>query len=277
MRGKSRSCLVKAEDGKHYVTKFLWSPAVRRQLINEWIGAQLLERIGLATPPVSILEAATDFLDQQESKLDAISREPHALRGLHFGSQFPGNPRTSIVYDYLPDRFFPRVVNLDDFVGMLLLDLWCGKTSRRQAIFVREKKCRRLFRALMVEYRDLFGGEAWSLDGAGAPGLHISLAAYSTLQNEASLTSWLTKIIDIPDSFLRSLASSVPREWLEGDQLALNAMLERLIIRRDSLPELALGYIRSNRERFHFWDESPIAAKTHRDEIGAELHQRPAR
>lgn len=272
MRGKSHSYLVEMQDGKHYVTKFRWSPATRRQLINEWIGAQLLTSIGIATPPVSVVEATADFLDKQGGKLDAISRKPDALRGMHFGSQFPGDPGMSIIYDYLPDSIVARVVNLDDFVGMLLFDLWCGKTSRRQAIFVREKKRHGVFRALMVEYRDLFGGEAWSLDGAGAPGLHISRAAYSRLQNQASLAPWLTKIRDIPTTFLSSLASSVPQEWLEGDRLALNAMLQRLIIRRDSLPALALGYIRSSREYFPFWDESPVAVKTHRDETGPDPH-----
>jgi len=259
MRGESHSYLLDTKDGNHYVTKFAGSPLARRRLVNEWVGSQLLSHLGLATPSVRMVETTADFIQAHSGKLSATGLDPAALRGPHFGSQFPGDPATSVVYDFLPDRFLVQVENLDDFVGTLIVDLWCGKMSRRQAIFIRSQERTGWFRALMIDNGDLFGGEAWLLDGAGAPALHLSLAAYTSLRSTADLAPWLTKIQNIPESFFRSLASIVPTEWVGGHGLELDALLRQLSFRRSDLRSRVLSSLRPKVDSLPSWvDETPV-------------------
>jgi hypothetical protein len=261
MRGDSHSYLLGTSEGNYFVTKFAGKVGAHRRLINEWIGSQLLSRLGLATPSVSIVEITADFTDANGGKLSATGLDPSSLRGLNFGSEFPGDPAATAVYDYLPDSLLAKVENLGDFVGTMLIDLWCGKATRRQAVFVRSKRNPEAFQALMIDNDDLFGGLAWRIEDAAAPGLHLSLAAYSKLTGIADLTPWLTKIRDIPESFFQGLFASVPHEWGEDDRLALSILLWRLSNRRADLEALALGYIRSNRTLFPSWVEAAPARR----------------
>ncbi len=252
MRGESQSYLLGTTDGNYFVTKFAGREGARRRLINEWVGSKLLSRLGVATPLVRIVETSEDFIESHRGQFAAAGLDPSVLRGLHFGSQVPGDPAKVAIYDYLPDRLLAKVENLGDFIGALTVDLWCGKTSKRQAIFVRADQKSRLFRALMIDNDEMFGGGAWRIGGA-SPGLHLSLVPYANLVDMAALDPWLSKIESIPQGFFPSLVSSLPEEWIQRDGLALIAMLRRLSIRRDSLRSLALTYLRSNSKLFPQW------------------------
>lgn len=273
MRGISRSHLLAADDGNCYVTKFARNSEARRRLINEWLGSQLLSRVGIATPPAAIIEASAAFLSAHESKLASISREPVSLQGFHFGSQFPGDPATTAVYDYLPDQLLARVENPDDFLKTLVVDLWCGKTSRRQAVFVRSQEHAGAFRALMIDNDDLFGGNAWAFADSTDPRLCFSLVVYSGLTGMVDLTSSLAEIRSIPAAFIEALALSVPTEWTAGDGPALRGLLERLIARQRALPSLVRSFFQSNGALFPSWvNEASI-----RKAPGSECPNRNAR
>ena len=253
MRGESHSYLLGTSDSNFFVTKFSGGVGTERRLINEWVGSKLLSRIGLATPSVRIVEITDEFINGHHDKLSAHGLEPSSLRGLHFGSQFPGDPATSVVYDYLPDRFLAKVENLPDFIGTLLVDLWCGKASRRQAIFVKSPPTVGLFRALMIDNDEMLGGEAWRLEEAATPGLHLSLVPYAALAGVADLNPWLSKIESIPEQFFLSLASTVPEAWKKREDLPLTALLRQLSLRRSSLRSIALNCLRSNSKLFPRW------------------------
>ena len=138
-------------------------------------------------------------------------------------------------------------------MGVLLFDLWGQKTTQRQAIFPMKKGGSRGFDALMVDNDSLCGGEAWSLDGAAAPVWYFRQVVYSNLAHMADLAPWFEKIDNIPESFFTHLVASVPREWMAGDELALQALLRRLSTRRNKLRALAFSYLCSNSEFFLSW------------------------
>ena len=258
MRGESHSYLLSSDDGNLYVTKFVWGET-RRHAINEWIGSQLLSHLGLATPPTSIVEVTEDFVEEHGAKLSGVGCKPSELIGLHFGSRSPGDPATTGIYDYLPDSLLPGVDNLDDFVGALVFDLWCGKKTDRQAIFPRTKGGRRQFHALLVDNDWLFGGEAWSFAGTQvpvgyfAPVRYFRKVVYSNLVGMADLAPWFHMIEHLPESFFPHLAASVPREWLAGDEAALRALLRQLSMRRANLRADVFDYLCSNNDYFESW------------------------
>jgi hypothetical protein len=253
MRGESHSYLLDTKDGNHYVTKFAWGEKARRHAINEWIGSQLLSHLGLATPSTRIVEVTEEFLAANRSKLSEAGCEPSELRGLHFGSQYPGDPATSTVYDYLPDSLLPLVDNLEDFIGTLVFDLWCQKSTGRQVIFSRKGGGRRSFHALMIDNDCLFGGDTWSLDVAAASIRYFRPIVYANLASMADLAPWFNKIENIQESFFTHLAASVPREWVADDELALRTLLRRLSTRRGNLRAFAFKFLSSNSEFFPLW------------------------
>jgi len=262
MRGESHSYLLAGDDGNYYVTKFAWRPDGHRRLINEWVGTQLLSLLGLATPRVCIVEATAAFLDVHASKLETTTRESPTLIGPHFGSQFPGDPLNSVVYDYLPDKILSRVENLDHFVGTLVFDLWCGKLSRRQAIFTKtcEKSARRL-RAWMVDNGDLFGGAAWRLYSRPAPCVNISPHAYAQMTGMEDVDPWVTKIQALEGDVFSSLVAGVPEQWIGSDGPALTKLLQRLNFRRGRVRNLFLALFRTQRRFFPNWADKTLTRK----------------
>ena len=64
-----------------------------------------------------------------------------ARRGLRrsSGSRYPGDPRRTTLYDFLPDEQLRAVENLYQFAGMLVFDKWTCNTNGRQTLFFREE------------------------------------------------------------------------------------------------------------------------------------------
>ena len=143
MRGGAQAHLLATDapgPAPFYVTKFTNNPQHRRILVNEWLGAHLLAALGIATPRVAVITVSPAFLAASpEVYLETGSARAPVPPGWHLGSQFPGDPLTEAVYDYLPDSLLPSVANHPDFLGVLAFDKWCGNADARQAIFLRRR------------------------------------------------------------------------------------------------------------------------------------------
>ena len=44
-----------------------------------------------------------------------------------------------MVYDFLPDTLLDKVVNANEFLGVLAFDKWMGNADARQSIFFRAR------------------------------------------------------------------------------------------------------------------------------------------
>src|SRR5689334_9490269 len=100
MRGGSQAHLVEAADGHCYVVKVRNNPQHRRILVNEWIASAFLRYLGIATPEVSIIQFSEEFLRENPDVYLQLGHSRCAIEsGWHFGSRYPGDPRSSIVYD----------------------------------------------------------------------------------------------------------------------------------------------------------------------------------
>jgi hypothetical protein len=135
MRGGSQAQLVLTDKGL-YVCKWKHNPQHRRVLINEAIGSQLLALLGIATPDWAIVEVDEGFI--AANPLACISWRSESVPivpGMHFGSRFPVDPETTAVYVFLPTQLADRIVNLQDFIRVLVFDLWTDNSDGRQAIF----------------------------------------------------------------------------------------------------------------------------------------------
>jgi hypothetical protein len=256
MRGRTQSCLFSSKDD-YWVVKFN-IPAQRRLLINEWITTTLLHHVGVCTPQAGIVCIPPQLPSVSDVALpDLDSRSPESL--LHFGSLFPGSPDRTAVYDFLPDSLLGGVLNSADFVGALAMDLWMGFAGPRQCIFFRESEViqRRddnksaTYIASMIDHGGAFNGQHWTLSSEGNPS-YSRPCVYDMVRGWGELERWLEAIRSVPADFLQQVVKTVPSAWKNGGEGDLNRILEQLVLRRNTIPDLVLSYSR-RRSLFPNW------------------------
>src|SRR5215472_3855150 len=136
MRGGAQAHLLECDDGQFYVTKFLNNPQHRRILVNEWVASVFLQHLDISAPATAFVNISPGFLvENPEVYLQLGGHRLDVEPGWHFGSRHPGDPAKMTVYDFIPDTLLEKVVNLDEFLGVLVFDKWLGNADSRQSIF----------------------------------------------------------------------------------------------------------------------------------------------
>ena len=129
-----------ADDGRYYVVKFRNNPQHQRILINELLSYVLLDYLSCLSRQCAIVNVPQQSVDETpQLTLQSGSRTYPCEAGLHFGSQYPGNPCQKAVYDYLPLSLLRTVSYVEAFSGMVAFDMWVSNADGRQAIFFRER------------------------------------------------------------------------------------------------------------------------------------------
>ena len=262
MRGGAQAHLIEASDGHSYVVKFHNNPQHRRILVNEWIASTFLHYLDIAAPETAMVELTEDFLAATPDVHIQLGRERRAVTpGWHFGSRFPGDPMRTVVYDFLPDTLLEHVENLRDFLGVLAFDKWMGNADSRQAIFFRARVHDPLaanpprlgFVAQMVDNGYVFEGPHWRWGESPIQGLYFRPLVYRTVRGLAEFEPWLDRIRNFPEEVVDQAVKRIPPAWLEGDEDELERLLERLLRRRERMPDL-IEQCRSGRSNpFPIW------------------------
>jgi hypothetical protein len=262
MRGGAQAHLIEASDGHSYVVKFHNNPQHRRILVNEWIASTFLHYLDIAAPETAMVELTQEFLAATPDVHIQLGRERRAVTpGWHFGSRFPGDPMRTVVYDFLPDTLLEQVENLRDFLGVLAFDKWMGNADSRQAIFYRARVHDPLaanpprlgFVAQMVDNGYVFEGPHWRWGESPIQGLYFRPLVYRTVRGLAEFEPWLDRIRNFPEEVVDQAVKRIPPAWLEGDEDELERLLERLMRRRERVPDL-IEQCRSGRSNpFPIW------------------------
>jgi len=262
MRGGAQAHLIEASDGHSYVVKFHNNPQHRRILVNEWIASTFLHYLGIAAPETAMVELTQEFLAATPDVHIQLGRERRPVTpGWHFGSRFPGDPMRTVVYDFLPDTLLEQVENLQDFLGVLAFDKWMGNADSRQAIFFRARVHDPLaanpprlgFVAQMVDNGYVFEGPHWRWGESPIQGLYFRPLVYRTVRGLAEFEPWLDRIRNFPEEVVDQAVKRIPPAWLEGDEDELERLLERLMRRRERVPDL-IEQCRSGRSNpFPIW------------------------
>jgi len=265
MRGGAQSHLVEAEDGHFYVVKFQNNPQHRRVLINEWLAAQFLEHLSLPAPQTALIHVSEEFLGAHpEVGIQLGSRKIRVAPGWHFGSRYPGDPNRVAVYDFIPDSLLRQVVNLAEFLGMLVFDKWTGNSNGRQAVFFRARfsewsprqaapPVREGFVASMIDHGFAFNGPFWDFPDAPLHGLYHRPLVYEHVRGWADFQPWLDQVVHFPEEVMDRAARRIPREWLADEEDPLERLLRQLLKRRRRLEELISDCRRARPELFPHW------------------------
>jgi hypothetical protein len=262
MRGGAQAHLLEASDGHSYVVKFHNNPQHRRILVNEWIASTFLHYLDIAAPEMAMVELTQEFLAATPDVHIQLGRERRPVTpGWHFGSRFPGDPMRTVVYDFLPDTLLEQVENMRDFLGVLAFDKWMGNADSRQAIFFRARVQDPLaanpprlgFVAQMVDNGYVFEGPHWRWGDSPIQGLYFRPLVYRTVRGLAEFEPWLDRIRNFPEEVVDQAVKRIPPAWLEGDEDELERLLERLMRRRERVPDL-IEQCRSGRSNpFPIW------------------------
>jgi hypothetical protein len=250
MRGGAQAHLLECDDGHFYVVKFLNNPQHRRILINEWIASVFLNFLQISTPETAMVNLSAGFLEANpEIYIQLGSRHQPVESGWHFGSRYPGDPSKVMVYDFLPDALLEKVVNAGEFLGVLAFDKWMGNADARQSIFFRarlrqwspsgsEPAPRAGFVAYMVDHGYVFDGPHWMFPDSPLQGLYFRPSVYQAVRGWQDLQPWLDRVVHFPEEIVDAAQKQIPPEWLAEDADALQAMLEKLMLRRRRVPDL---------------------------------------
>ena len=253
MRGGAQSHLLEADDGHWYVVKFRNNPQHRRILVNELLSAVLLDYLKIAIPETALIRVSESFLEANpEVHLTLGSRRIPVAPGWHFGSRYPGDPARTAIYDFLPDALLPKVVNLADFRAVLVFDKWVANADGRQSVFYRAMVSggvsaaepgrgaseRPGFVARMIDNGFAFNGPNWDFPDSPLQGLYARQLVYDAVRSLDDFRPWLDLVEHFPEEVLDRAWKGVPPDWLEGEEDALEELLERLLARGRQVPEL---------------------------------------
>jgi hypothetical protein len=261
MRGGAQSHLLEADDGHWYVVKFRNNPQHRRVLVNETICATLLRYLNISAPETALIQVDAAFLRANpECFIQMGTRQVAIEPGWQFGSRYPGDPGTVAVYDFLPDALLGQVANLEDFRAILVLDKWVGNADGRQSVFYRamvrraqSPGGRAAFVARMIDHGYAFNGPNWDFPESPLQGLYARKLVYDGVRSLADFQPWLDHVIHFPEEIIDQAWRAIPSEWVEGEEDALEQLLERLFARRKRVPELIEASRETRADPFPNW------------------------
>jgi hypothetical protein len=278
MRGGAQAHLMRCDDDAYYIVKFQNNPQHLRILANEMLATRLGARLGLCVPQVEVVNVRPEIIAYTPDLVMqlGLGRKPCAA-GKQFGSQFPGHPAHLTVHDFLPDEQLSCVRNLNDFLGVLVLDKWTCNTNGRQAIFFRDPGDLAVaagngtsgnsaappppntystadYTAMMIDFGFCFNAGAWDFPDAPLRGLYMRQRVYQTVSGMEAFEPWLSRLeTQITERVLGEEAGQIPPEWYGGDWDAMEQLIEKLYRRRDRVRELLLSARNSGRDPFPNW------------------------
>jgi hypothetical protein len=265
MRGGAQAHLIEGEDGAFYVVKFTNNPQHRRILINEWLAYAFLRYLQIHVPASALVELTPEFVaDTPELYLSIGPKREPIPPGIHFGSRMAVHPERVAVYDFVPDKLLGKVENRVDFLGTLVFDKWIGNADSRQAVFFRAKAktwtplkgeapARTGFFAQMIDHGFAFNGPHWDFQDSPLQGVYFRTSVYEEVQSLDSFQPWLEMVENFPVEVIDGAWKEIPRNWLDGDESALETALEKLLKRRRRVAQLIEALRRERPNAFPNW------------------------
>jgi hypothetical protein len=226
------------------VVKFTNNPQHLRTLVNEIIATLCANQIGITTPELCLVHIDQSFATNHadDLKIETRHRSVPVQAGIHLGSC---HPRTvegpAVVHDYMPSALHHHVTNLEEFVGVFVLDKWMANSDGRQAIFVSlkepDQKSAR-YQVQMIDHGFSLGGSSWRFADAPLAGRYLNQTVYSAVTSLADFEPWIGRIRAIDESFIKLIRRHIPQAWIAGEIRQLTVLLERLISRKAKLISL---------------------------------------
>jgi hypothetical protein len=133
-----------------------------------------------------------------------------------------------------------------------VLDKWTGNANGRQAVFVRRARERR-YRAVFIDFGYCFHAGDWKFEDAPLRGIYYRNHVYREVTGWESFEPWLKRIETMPAETVWAAANEIPPEWYGGDLGEMEALVEKLLVRRSRIRGLIEAFGKSDRKPFPKW------------------------
>lgn len=254
LHGGAQSHLLRASDGKYYVTKFQNNPQHIRVLANEMLATRFGLLLGLPMPRVEVIEVS-DWLIQHSAELrfQLASAQLRPKSGRQLGSLYVGQSSPGLTFDYLPNEMMKNVRNLGDFARVLVLDKWTSNSDGRQSVFSRKTARSRWYSATFVDQGYCFNAGEWTFPDYPLRGVYARNEVYECVTGWESFEPALSHAESMDPETIWQSAVEIPEEWYERDRVGLEQLVEGLLKRRGIIRSLIDDFRRSSRSPFPNW------------------------
>ena len=256
MRGASQPHLLRCDDGSNYVVKFRNNPQHVRILANEMLATRLALLIGLPAPAPAFVEVPAELIRGSPLlEFEIGTRRESCSPGLQFGSRFPGNPASTLVVDFLPDRLLRQVKDLGRaFLGALVFDKWTCNCDGRQVIFYRSADDEgTAYSASLIDQGFCFNDGDWNFPDSPIRSLYPRRLVYEGVRGLKSFEPFLTAVENLPPGQLEACVRNIPEDWCGENPQALHRLVERLHERRRRVRQALVDAKNSSLAPFPNW------------------------
>ncbi len=256
MRGGSQPHLFRCEDGENYVVKFRNNPQHVRILANEMLAGRLALLIGLPVARPAFVQVPAALIEGSPGlELEIGSRRERCLPGLQFGSRFPGEPKATLVVDFLPDRLLRRIPDLSQtFLGALVFDKWTCNCDGRQMIFYRAADREgSAYSVALIDHGFCFNDGEWNFPDSPIRSLYPRRLVYEGVRGLQSFEPFLARVENLQASQLEECLRYIPEEWCGEQPNQLCRLVERLYERRRRVRQALIDAKNSSLRPFPNW------------------------
>lgn len=211
--GASQPAIIEGSDGACYAVRF--NDRGPSSLMSEVVGGELIRILGLSSPDWVPIELSRKFLSANPTLSSTRGIFSAIPPGRHFGSRLI-EAREGRTYQMIPHSWIDRIENRQDFLGMLILDLWANNCERRQAVFFSSPEGR--LHASFTDNGMMFGGKFRNENTNPRRAMVYDLSFYKGLwrdNNDDVVQEWLRKFEGIGGDAILGILSSVPKEWVD--------------------------------------------------------------
>jgi hypothetical protein len=214
--------------------------------------------LGLPMPRVEVIEVSESLIEETEDLRISLGGAKISCRsGRQLGSLYVGCESPGMTFDYLPRELLERVLNIEDFPRVLVLDKWTCNSDGRQAVFCRKKQRSQRHTATFIDQGYCFNAGEWSFPDYPLRGVYANNCVYECVTGWDTFEPALTRAEEMDSDTIGHCAAAIPEEWYEGDRDGLHRLVEALHHRRGAIRKLITEFRRSSRNPFPNWCESP--------------------
>ncbi|MFZ0279172.1 MAG: phosphatidylinositol kinase [Candidatus Sulfotelmatobacter sp.] len=214
--------------------------------------------LGLPVPRVEVIEVSDSLIEYAEDlRIQLGGAKVPCRSGKQLGSLYVGSESPGVTFDYLPRELLERVLNIEDFPRVLVLDKWTCNSDGRQAIFCRKTLRSHRHHATFIDQGYCFNAGDWTFPDSPLRGVYANNCVYQSVTEWEAFEPALSKAEAMDSDTIWRCAAEIPEEWYEGDRDGLNRLVDALHHRRGAIRKLIGEFRRSSRNPFPNWRESP--------------------
>lgn len=222
-------------------------PAVPRNYSDEhaYSDSAVLNALGIATLDAEVLSLSHNLAVKAGF---AIGKESNVVPQQVIGWRLPKERADSRLFQVLPLSWLPRVTNREQFLEVLILDLWFRRSRQRQVVF---RQTGQEIEAIFLPAGDLVGTQKCKVQQVG----YHQAAVYNGLARARIEAGLKAKIASLTLSDLRGQLRMLPRIGV-GHEVLKSLWFETMVNKvcfdqclTDAMGPLFGGVVHTNHER----------------------------